>query len=83
MKVLLAVLIMCVLSACGSVSVKTPDGLDFQSRTLWKDVQAFECVKEADGSMLCTLGSSQSAQDAKALLLVCLLMPDTPGCGEG
>jgi hypothetical protein len=77
MKKLLAALVMLSLMGCGSVSLKTPDGLEFQSRTLWKDIESVSFQGE---EFVGELGSSKSAQDARAILLVCLLLPDTPGC---
>ena len=77
MRKLLAALVVVALTGCGSVSLKTPDGLEFQSHTLWKDI---ETVSFQGEEFVGELGTSKSAQDAKAILLVCLLMPETPGC---
>jgi hypothetical protein len=77
MRKILAALVMLLLAGCGSVSLKTPDGLEFQSRTLWKDI---ETVSFQGEEFVGELGTSKSAEDARAILVVCLLLPDTPGC---
>jgi hypothetical protein len=77
MKKSMLLLLVLFLAGCGSVSLKTPDGLEFQSRTLWKDIESVSFQGE---EFVGELGTSKSAQDARAILLVCLLIPDTPGC---
>lgn len=79
MRKILTALVTLLITGCGSVSLKTPDGLEFQSKTLWKDI---ETVSFQGEEFVGELGTSKSAQDARAILLVCLLLPETPGCSE-
>lgn len=80
MKKIFLLLLCFALVGCGSVSLKTPDGMEFQSRTLWKDI---ETVSFQGEEFVGELGTSKSAEDARAILLVCLLLPTTPGCESG
>ena len=72
-------LVLWFLAGCASVSLETPDGLKMTSSTLWKDIESVE-VQSPD--FVGTLGTSTSNQDAKALLLACVLYPDLPGCKQ-
>jgi len=76
---LVVVLTLGLLSACGSVSVKTsPDGtMEVSTRTLWKDIEAASAQTE---DMVLELGRSTSADEARTLMAMCLLFPQMEGC---
>ena len=77
MIVVLVLLTLLSLGGCATVSVTTPDGMSIETKTLWKDISAAEASTE---DMVLSLGSSSSADDARTLLAICLLMPEAEGC---
>ena len=86
MKILLAILIsiltmslVLLLSGCGNVSVKqNPDGsFEFNSRTLWKDIEAAEFQSD---DFVGSVGSSTNADDARSLAALCILFPQSDAC---
>jgi hypothetical protein len=78
MKFLASLILILALTSCGTVTVKTPDGFEFSSRTLWKDIEAANFQTD---DFVGELGSSKSADEARTLMAMCLLFPQMEGCG--
>lgn len=79
MKALITAIAILMLTGCATTEMtKTPDGnMNWKSRTLWKDISDIDA--EADGIRF-RMGNSVSADDARVLLALCLLVPTADGC---
>lgn len=74
-----AVIVAILSTGCATTEMsKTPNGdMTWKSRTLWKDISDIDA--EADGIRF-RMGNSVSADDARMLLALCLVVPTAEGC---
>lgn len=78
------VVILLILSGCGSVSIqKNADG-SYQARTmsLFKDIKDVNIDKDANGDVSASMGSSISTNEEAAFFLVCTINPGLPICQQ-
>lgn len=65
-----------VLSGCATTEITTPE-MTIKTSTLWKNIESASAQTE---DLVLELGSSKSNEDAKALMLACVMFPDMPAC---
>lgn len=65
-----------ILSGCATTEISTPE-MTIKTSTLWKNIESASAQTE---NLVLELGSSNSNEDAKALVLACVMFPDMPAC---